>query len=97
MVTVPHSDYHRWLLSVTASNIDAGEDIRYLPRDLAGEVPDDDFWIFDSQKIAFNLVDEEGKPAGAAVTTDVRIVSICLSIQARLWSDSIPYSEYVTN
>ncbi|RJO74894.1 hypothetical protein D5S18_15875 [Nocardia panacis] len=97
VVTVPHSDYHRWLFSITGSNIDAGEDIRYLPRHLidSSEVPMDDFWIFDSQKVAFNLVDQSGTPAGAAVTADPRVTESCLAVQARLWRDSIPYREYI--
>jgi len=99
VVTVPHSDYHRWLLSITGSNVDAGEDIRYLPRHLvdSSEIPTDDFWIFDSQKVAFNLVDQSGKPAGAAVTTDPRITESCLAVQARLWRESIPYREYISS
>ncbi|MEU6563149.1 DUF6879 family protein [Nocardia nova] len=95
VVTVPHTDYHRWLLSVTGSNVDAGEDIRYLPRHEAGEVPRDDWWLFDDAKVAFNLVDEHGKPAGAAITTDPGIVGSLVAVQARLWKQSIPYREYV--
>ena len=99
VVTVPHSDYHRWLLSITGGNIDAGEDIRYLPRHLVGsiEFPVDDFWIFDRQKVAFNLVDQSGKPAGAAVTNDPRIVESCLTAQNRLWKESIPYRQYIAS
>lgn len=94
VVTVPHSDYQRWLLSMTASNVDAGEDIRYVPRHEAGEIPPDDWWLIDGETVAFNLVDQEGKPAGAAVTTDKRIVEYCEGVKARLWELSIPYVEY---
>ncbi|MBO0852335.1 MAG: hypothetical protein J2P18_01045 [Nocardia sp.] len=99
VVTEPHSDYQRWLLSITGRNVDAGEDIRYLPRHLIdpSEVPEDDFWIFDSEKVAFNLVDQSGKPAGAAVTTDPRIANSLASVQARLWERSTPYRQYVAD
>ncbi|MEU1520852.1 DUF6879 family protein [Nocardia rhamnosiphila] len=96
VVTVPHSDYQRWLLSVTGSNIDAGEDIRYLPRHLAGTVTPDDFWLFDSHTVGFNLVDHDGKPAGAAVTHDPDIAAHCRSIRDRLWEMATPYTEYVS-
>ncbi|MFJ1460568.1 DUF6879 family protein [Nocardia sp. N2S4-5] len=43
VVTEPHTDYQRWGLVVAARNIAAGEDIRYLSRHLAGEVPPDDW------------------------------------------------------
>lgn len=94
VVTVPHSDYHRWLLSVTGSNVGAGEDIRYVPRHLAGEVPPDDWWLIDGERVVYNLVDENGKPAGLAITTDPRIVEYCLQVRERLWKQAIPYAEY---
>lgn len=95
VITVPHSDYQRWLLSETVDNIEAGEDIRYLPRHLAGEVPTDDFCLFDNRTVAFNLIDREGGPAGAAVTTDPNIANYCLSAKERLWELATPYAEYV--
>ncbi|WP_040775712.1 DUF6879 family protein [Nocardia pneumoniae] len=96
VVTVPHSDYQRWLLSVTGSSVEAGEDIRYVPRHLAGEVPWDDWWLFDGKRVAFNLVDEAGKPAGAAVTTDPGIAAYCRSVKERLWTVATPYTEYTS-
>ncbi|MFE6857797.1 DUF6879 family protein [Nocardia sp. NPDC057668] len=96
VVTVPHSDYQRWLLTETRDNIDAGEDIRYLPRHLAGadQVPVDDFWLFDDTKVAFNLVDAEGKPAGAGITTDPSIAAYCRRSKERLWSLATPFDKY---
>ncbi|MEU4434648.1 DUF6879 family protein [Nocardia rhamnosiphila] len=96
VVTVPHSDYQRWLLSVTGSNIDAGEDIRYVPRHSTGMVPSDDFWLFDSHLVGFNLVGRDGRPAGAAVTNDPGIAAHCRSIRDRLWEMATPYAEYVS-
>lgn len=45
VVTVPHSDYARWGLTVAPLNIEAGEDIRWLPRHLASGIdfPVDDY------------------------------------------------------
>ncbi|WP_330232457.1 hypothetical protein OHA40_08195 [Nocardia sp. NBC_00508] len=96
VVTVPHSDYQRWLLSVTRSSVEAGEDIRYVPRHLAGEVPLDDWWLFDDERVAFNLVDQAGKPAGAAVTTDPDIAAYCRGVKARLWTLATPFAEYTS-
>ncbi|MFE9583074.1 DUF6879 family protein [Nocardia sp. NPDC006044] len=95
VVTVPHTDYHRWLLSVTNVRVDDGEDIRYLPRHLAGEVPPDDWWLFDATKVAYNLSTESGEPAGLAITTDPRIAEYCANVKERLWKLAIPYAEYV--
>ncbi|SUA75174.1 Uncharacterised protein [Nocardia otitidiscaviarum] len=95
VVTVPHTDYHRWLLSVTDVRVNDGEDIRYLPRHLAGEVPSDDWWLMDAERVAYNLVNGEGRPAGLAVTTDPRIAAYCEEVRQRLWKLAIPYADYV--
>ncbi|GAB2549177.1 DUF6879 family protein [Nocardia heshunensis] len=90
VVTVPLSDYQRWLLSVTHHNVNAGEDIRYVPRHLAGEVPQDDWWMFDTERVVYNLWDAEGRPVGMAITTDPRIVAYCDSVRQRLWELATP-------
>ncbi|MEU2036617.1 DUF6879 family protein [Nocardia amamiensis] len=96
VVTIPHSDYQRWLLSVTDGNVEAGEDIRYMPRHLAGEVPPDDWWLVDNERVVFNLVDAKGAQAeGLAITTDPRIVEYCRRVKQRLWEFATPYAEYV--
>jgi hypothetical protein len=95
VVTVPHTDYHRWLLSVTDVRVNDGEDIRYLPRHLAGEVPSDDWWLFDGERVAYNLAAGTGGPAGLGITTDTRIVEYCEDVKERLWKLAIPYTEYV--
>lgn len=95
VVTVPHTDYHRWLLSVTDTNTDAGEDIRYLPRHLAGDVPPDDWWLLDDRRVVYNLVDGYGRPAGLAVTTDPGIIGYARGVRDRLWEMATPYREYV--
>ncbi|MEV6558963.1 DUF6879 family protein [Nocardia sp. NPDC051756] len=95
VVTVPHTDYHRWLLNLTALNVEAGEDIRYLPRRLAEELPSDDWWLLDNERVAFNLTDGEGRAVGGAATTnDPWIVDHCRSVRDRLWPLATPYSEY---
>lgn len=97
VVTVPHTDYQRWLLTVTEANTKVGEEIRYLPRHLvdADEVPQDDFWLLDDERVVFNLVDQEGRAAGAcALTTDPKIAEHCRSIKAHLWALATPYAEY---
>ncbi|MGV9666916.1 DUF6879 family protein [Nocardia niigatensis] len=97
VVTVPHSDYQRWLLSITGSNVASGEDIRYVPRHVAGDIPPDDWWLFDGQLVAYNLVDGAGRPAGMAVTGDPQIAQYCRGVRDRLWSIATPYVDYVSS
>nr|WP_253799468.1 DUF6879 family protein [Nocardia amikacinitolerans] len=96
VVTVPHTDYHRWLLTLAELNAEAGESIRYVARHRAGDVPPDDVWLLDDERAAFTLTDEEGRAVGGvAVTTDPRIVDYCRSVRLRLWPLATPYAEYV--
>ncbi|MGW4770256.1 DUF6879 family protein [Nocardia sp. NPDC004278] len=96
VVTVPHTDYQRWSLVIAGLNVEAGEEIRYLPRHLAGGVPTDDYWLLDNKAVAFNLSDKDGRGTGSsAVTTDPVIVGQCLRIKERLWGMSTLYTEYV--
>lgn len=52
VVSLPLSDYSRFGLTFSKYNNDAGEDIRYLLRDNANELPTFDYWLFDSRTVA---------------------------------------------
>lgn len=96
VVTVPHTEYTRWLLDACASNIAAGEQIRYLPRhEVDGHVPEDDYWLFDDEIVGFNTVDADGDGVGLAVTADTEIVDVCARAAARLWAHSTDHGDYL--
>ncbi|WP_433298983.1 DUF6879 family protein [Actinoplanes sp. CA-030573] len=97
IVTVPHVDYTRWGLTVAPLNIDSGEDIRWLPRSLlAGvEVPSDDFWLIDRERVVFTVFTPDGTFSGGAETVDPVIVERCNKVRDTLWSLAIPHAEYV--
>ncbi|MFE2993559.1 DUF6879 family protein [Nocardia sp. NPDC059246] len=94
IVTEPHTDYTRFALAVAELNVRAGEDIRYLPRHLAGEeVPPDDFWLFDDELVIFSAFGQSGGWSGA-VTTDPHIAEYCNQLKQRFWLLGTPYMEY---
>ncbi|MEV2220624.1 DUF6879 family protein [Nocardia vinacea] len=95
IVTEPHTDYTRFSLAVAELNTRAGEDIRYLPRHLAGEVPPDDWWLFDDDRVVFSAFKESGGWSGA-VTTDHHIVTYCQQLKEQFWAVAAPYPEYIT-
>jgi hypothetical protein len=98
VVTTPHNDYTRYAMHVARLNVEAGEDVRYLPRHLIdpAELSADDWWMFDDAIVAFNVFEpvRNGKWLGAAVTADPRIVSYIHAVKEKVWSMSIPLSEY---
>ena len=72
VVTVPHSDYVRWSMTVARRNIEAGEDIRYLPRADAAklEIPEEDYWLFDSKRAAVLRFDDADRLLGFELIED---------------------------
>ncbi|MFQ6228434.1 DUF6879 family protein [Nocardia sp. NPDC002869] len=96
VVTVPHSDYTRWLLSRTDIRIETGESVRWLPRHLTGpdEVPRDDYWLFDDDTVAFTTFAETGEFMGLSITTDPGIVDRCVRARAILWQHGIDHARY---
>ncbi|MBG0826909.1 hypothetical protein HS041_03875 [Planomonospora sp. ID67723] len=96
VVTEPLTDYMRFTLRLTAGNIDAGEDIRFLPRDQTAGLglPDVDAWLFDSRFIVvgrFNDADE--LEAWEHIDDPAAVVEHCAGRDAA-WHHAIPYNEY---
>lgn len=97
IVSVPHVDYTRWGLAVAPLNIEAGEDIRWLPRPLLDgrEVTTDDFWLIDRRRVVFTIFTPDGTFSGGAETVDPVIVERCNRVRDTLWSIAIPHVDYV--
>jgi hypothetical protein len=57
IISEPVSEYIRWERACTSLNIEAGEDIRWLPRTKAGDLmlPGADCWVFDNRLIRWNF------------------------------------------
>ncbi|WP_017574743.1 DUF6879 family protein [Nocardiopsis kunsanensis] len=64
VVSEPLSDYITWEHAVTRFNIEAGEDIRWLPRHhwSVDELPDLDFWLFDDTWVCVLHFDDDDVP-----------------------------------
>jgi hypothetical protein len=97
IVSVPHVDYTRWGLSVAPLNIEAGEDIRWLPRQLAEtvELTADDFWLIDRKRVVFTVFTPSGAFSGGAETADTEIVQRCVRVKDAVWRLAVPHAEYV--
>lgn len=63
VVTEPLSDYVRFELTCAyPTNVQAGEDVRILSRDRANtpDLPDHDYWLFDSRRAGRMTYDSDG-------------------------------------
>lgn len=83
VVSVPLTDYSRFGVYCSRYTNDAGEDIRYLARDRAADLPDYDYWLFDSRKLVKMHFDAAENFLGGEVIDDpVEIV------QHNYWRDA---------
>ncbi|MEV0297172.1 DUF6879 family protein [Nocardia sp. NPDC050710] len=96
VVSEPLTDYVRFLHGLTDRNQKYGEDIRWLPRHLAGpsDYTTDEWWLIDGEKVAFTIFGTDGDFVGAAVTIDPVIVARCVAVRDALWDRAIPHRDY---
>lgn len=96
IVSEPVTDYIRYEWDGASVNVEAGEQIRWLPRRLASSIalPGNDFWVFDGSTVAFTVFTGEGDVLERQLTTDPAAVQLCKSAFEAAWSIAIPHSEY---
>jgi len=96
IVSEPLSDYQRWSYSIAQPMVDAGEDIRWVPRPLVSSIPipGNDFYLFDDRLVVFLTYTGNGMAAGKFSSSDPADASLCRSSFEAVWKLSIPHSEY---
>lgn len=96
IVCEPLSSYMRFSHAGTQPNIDAGEDVRWLPRRQASRIalPGNDFWLLDGQQVLFNYFTGDGRSAGHELAADTQAVSLCTAAFEAVWAAAIPHARY---
>ena len=97
IVSEPLCDYQRWTLSHAHLFVDAGEDIRYLPRRgltnlcLPGS---GDFYVFDQRLVLFLHYAGTGTNASFEITEDPQVVHTCQQAFEAVWARAIRFRDY---
>ncbi|MGW4462041.1 DUF6879 family protein [Micromonospora sp. NPDC004704] len=96
IVSEPLSDYQRWSHSIADPMVDAGEDIRWVPRRLVSSVaiPGNDFYLFDDRLAVFLIYSGGGLNADMVSSTDPATLELCRSAFEAVWQMSIPHRDY---
>ncbi|GAA2052664.1 hypothetical protein GCM10009839_70240 [Catenulispora yoronensis] len=91
----PASEYVRFEHSGTQAVIDAGEEVRWLPRSKASALalPGNDFWLIDDKAVRFNLFTGEGGLADPQYTEDNEVISLCRTSFERVWRLATPHDQ----
>ncbi|MFF1690746.1 DUF6879 family protein [Streptomyces sp. NPDC058254] len=80
IVDEPPTDGQRFLMATAAGNVDAGEDILVVPRAEAVrlELPDYDFWLFDSRTLVRMHIDDTDTTVGVELVDDAaEVLAAC--------------------
>ncbi len=96
IVSEPVSEYQQWVLKDTHLYVEAGEDIRWVPRRLVSALPlpGNDFWLFDRELVVFLIFAGNGLVVDYQSTTDRAAIELCVTAFERVWELSIPTSDY---
>ena len=97
IVSEPWSDYIRYEHCITdASNVAAGEEIRWLPRHEARGllVPANDFWVLDDRLVRLGYFAGDGEFVEHELTDDLRIARTCAEAFERVWELGTPHADY---
>ncbi|MGH3549852.1 MAG: DUF6879 family protein [Pseudonocardiaceae bacterium] len=99
IVSEPISDYQKWVLKDTQLLVEAGEDIRWVPRSRVSTValPGNDFWLFDDEVGVFLIFAASGLVVDRHTTRDHSAIELCRASFEEVWKLSIPHSEYRPN
>jgi hypothetical protein len=96
VVSEPLSDYQRWSYSIAYPMVEAGEDIRWVPRGLVSAVamPGNDFYLFDDRLAVFLLYAGSGLAAGKVSSADPAVLRLCRSAFDAVWKLAVRHREY---
>lgn len=96
VISEPVTDYIKFEHATTGANVEAGEDVRWLPRHLATGLllPANDGWVFDGQRAQFNYFSGPGEFLDTRLCDDPAIVKQCAVAFEAVWERAIPHREY---
>ncbi len=83
VVSMPLTDYCRFGVFCSQYTNAAGEDIRYLTRDRAVDLPDYDYWLFDSRMLVRMRFDDDDNFLGGEIIEDPAVI-----VQHNYWRDA---------
>ncbi|MFD5097412.1 DUF6879 family protein [Streptomyces albidochromogenes] len=98
IVSEPVTDYIRYEHAITPLHLQAGEDVRWLPRRRASDIslPGNDFWLLDGRVVQFHHFTGTGDwaPDGKERTTDPAAAALCHAAFETVWERGIPHEKY---
>lgn len=97
VVSEPLSEYQRMLVDTSGLAVDAGEELRWLPRRLTSSLPlpGNDCFVLDDL-VVFNVLGGNDERTEIQVHRDPETVTFCRGAFEAAWDLATPHREYVT-
>lgn len=95
VVSEPLSEYQRMLFDTSGPGVDAGEELRWLPRRATSALPlpGNDCFVLDD-KVIFNVLGGNDERTEIQLHTEPAVVQFCKDAFAGAWALAIPHREY---
>ncbi len=94
VVSRPLTDYSRFGHFCAGYTNEAGDDIRYLDRGDAGELPDHDYWLFDSRTLVRMHFGKDETFLGGEVVVDPAVIVWHNYWRDAAWHRATPRDEF---
>lgn len=96
IISLPASEYIRFEHEGTPQNIEAGEEVRWVPRTRASglALPGNDCWIFDEATVLFNHFTGSGGWIGNELSHDARVAELCTAAFEAAWKIGVPHEDF---
>lgn len=90
----PMTTEQRFLLDYARHNASFGEDIRYLWREQAADLPAVDFWLFDSRLVALLHFDDADAITGIELITEPAEVVRYAMVRDAAMHHAVPFDQF---
>lgn len=96
IVSEPLSTYRQWSYHNATLMVDAGEDIRWVPRRLVSSLglPGNDFFMLDGRLVIFLHYTGNGLNTDFVTSTDPDDIRLCSTAFEAVWPLGIPHRAY---
>lgn len=96
IVSEPVTDYIQWEHYQTRANVEAGEEVRWLPRHRAWDLllPGSDLWIFDGRLMRVHHFSGDGEWISKELCDDSTVVGQHAAAYEAVWERAIPHDQY---